>query len=77
MFKVGDKVKIAYIRDCDPHNGEIGTLTWLHNYTEYNGVARNEKTQGIIKYKNGDEHIIDDVYRRESGLVSPVEKVDE
>lgn len=74
MFKIGDKVKLAYIRDCDPHNGEIGTLTWLHDYTESDGTR---KAQGIIKYQNGDEHTIDDVYRKGSGVVSPVEKIDE
>lgn len=26
MFKVGDKVKIPYISDYNPHNNKVGTI---------------------------------------------------
>lgn len=80
-FNVGDKVRIAYISDCNPHNGKIGTITWLHDYKYYPNGAKGDclnfeiRTQGKITYDDGTAEGVGNFYRKGSGLVSPVEKV--
>ena len=61
MFKVGDKVKIPYISDCNPHNNKVGIITWLHDYSYYpNGdySVIEKRTQGTITYDDGDEVLV-------------------
>lgn len=77
-FKVGDKVKIDYISDGNKHNGQVGTITWLNEYNYYpkgDESVVEKKTQGTIIYSDGSEEEVNDFYREESGLVSPVQKV--
>lgn len=78
MFAVGDKVKISYISDCNKYNGQVGTITWLHDYKYYpNGdySVIETRTQGVIKYDDGCELGISNMYRKGSGVVSPIIKV--
>lgn len=77
-FKVGDKVRVAYICDCDSRNGQIGTITWLHTHKFYpNGDTSviEERVQGTITYPDGSVYSPGDMYREGSGVVSPIEKV--
>ena len=78
MFKVGDKVKIPYIYDCNPHNNKIGTITWLHDYNYYpnrdNSVVET-RTQGVITYDDGTTEEVVDFYREPCGIVSEIIKV--
>lgn len=78
MFKVGDKVKISYISDCNPHNNKVGTITWLHDYNFYpngNLSVVEKRTQGIITYDDGTTEGIGDFYREGSGVVSKIEHI--
>ena len=78
LFHVGDKVKIWYISDCNPHNGKVGTITWLHEYNFYPSEdfrMVEKKVQGTIAYEDGKMENISDFYRKGCGIVSPVIKV--
>lgn len=78
-FKVGDRVKINYIGDANPHNGEVGTIIRLHSYKSFpegNINAPEDRVQATIKYDDGWRYDIANLYRKESGLISPVIKVD-
>lgn len=78
MFKVGDRVKIKYIGDCNPHNNKIGIITWLHEYNYYpNGdySVIEKRTQGTITYENGTIESVNDFYRKGSGIVSKIEHI--
>ena len=78
LFKVGDKVKIPYISDCNKYNNKVGVITWLHDYKYYPSATlgvEEIKTQAIVKYDDGKELEIKDLYRETSGLVSKVIKV--
>ncbi len=73
-FKIGDKVKIPYISDCDKHNGEVGEVTWIHPYKFYPSADINNhiwKYQMQITFSDG-ERIMTDPDRRSSGIVSEV-----
>lgn len=75
-FKVGDKVRIPYINDCNPHNNKIGIITWLHDYNYYpnrNYSIIEKRTQGTITYNDGTTEGVSDFYRKSSGLVSEIE----
>lgn len=77
-FFLGDKVKIRYISDCNPHNDKVGTIIWLHKCEYYpHGDDTEVEThlQGTILYDDGTTEGVGDFYRKGSGLVSPVEKV--
>jgi hypothetical protein len=78
MFQIGDKVKLSYISDCNKYNGKTGTITWLHDYNYYpNGdySVIETRTQGTITYDDGGELMIPNMYRKGSGVVSAVIKV--
>ena len=80
MFKVGDKVKISYISDCNPHNNKVGTITWLHDYNYYpNGdySVVEKRTQGTITYDDGTTESVGNFYREDSGIVSKIEHIKE
>ena len=80
MFKVGDKVKIPYISDCNPHNNKVGTITWLHDYNYYpNGdySVSEKRTQGTITYDDGKSFNVSNMYRKGSGVVSKIEHIKE
>lgn len=53
MFRVGDAVKVGEKK---------GRITFLHDYTTYNGIARGEKTLAKIRFDDGSEMFIDDIY---------------
>ena len=75
MFKVGDKVKIPYISDCNKYNNRVGTITWLNQYNYYPNGDYNvieKKTQGCITFDDGAELHVGDFYRKPSGLVSEI-----
>lgn len=77
-FKVGDKVRIQYNSDRNPHNGKIGTITWLHDHKyypnrDYSVVVM--QTQAQILYPDGTAEMVDNIYRAGSGTFSPVEKI--
>ena len=79
-FKVGDKVKIQYINDCNKYNNKIGTITWLHDYNFYpkgDYSIIEKRTQGKVLYSDGTIISIRDMYRETSGLYSKLEKVSE
>ena len=79
-FKVGDKVKIDYISDANEYNGQTGTLTMVRKYKYYPNGNADEfeyKTQGTIKFDDGKEFNIPDLNKEGSGIVSPVDKVEE
>ena len=75
MFKVGDKVKIPYISDCNPHNNKVGIITWLNDYNYYpNGdySVIEKRTQGTITYDDETIENIGNFYREDSGIVSKI-----
>ena len=77
-FKIGDRVRIKYISDCNPYNGVVGIINWLHRYKYYpTGVADKfeYKVQGHILYPCGNIFSVNDMYRDGGGAVSPVEKI--
>lgn len=79
-FKVGDKVKIPYISDCNPHNNKVGIITWLHDYNYYPNKDYSvieKRTQGTITYEDGSTESISNLYRKGSGLVSEIEYIKE
>lgn len=56
MFKIGDRAKIAYIYESCAHNNQIGTITWLHEYSCHpnrNLSITEKRTQGTITYDDG------------------------
>ena len=76
--RVGDKVKIPYISDCNPHNNKVGIITWLHDYNYYpNGDCSviEKRTQGTITYDDGTTEGVGDFYREGSGVVSKSEHI--
>ena len=78
-FHIGDKVKIAYISDCNPHNGKVGRITVLRPVNYYpNGdySVVEQHVQAIIEYDDGTTEGVGDIYREGCGIVSPVEKVE-
>lgn len=78
MFKLGDRVKLEYISDNNKHNGEIGIITDLRCFNYYpNGDYSiiEKKLSGIITYNDGLTEEIVDFYRKGSGLVSPITKI--
>lgn len=80
MFKVGDKVKIPYISDCNPHNNKVGIITWLNDYNYYpNGddSVVEKRTQGTITYDDGKSFNVSNMYRKGSGVVSKIEHIKE
>lgn len=80
MFKVGDKVKIKYISDCNPHNNKVGIITWLRSYNYYPNrdySVIEKRVQGIITYADGTTESVGNFYRKGSGLVSRIERIKE
>ena len=78
MFKVGDKVKIPYISDCNPHNSKVGIITWLHDYNYYPNrdySVIEKRTQGTITYDDGTTEGVGNFYREGSGVVSKIEHI--
>lgn len=78
MFKVGDKVKIPYISDCNSHNNKVGTITWLHDYNYYPNrdySVIEKRTQGTITYDDGTTESVGNFYREGSGIVSKIELI--
>lgn len=79
-YKIGDKVRIAYLSDGHPLNNAIGTVTWLHDYYYYpegNNLHPIRRTQGEISYPNGFSLEVSNMDREPGGVVSPVEIVEE
>ena len=79
MFKLGDKVKIPYINDANPHNNKVGIITWLHDYNYYPNrdySVIEQKTQGTITYEDGTTEGVVNFYRKGSGLVSEIALVE-
>lgn len=75
-FKIGDSVRVAYICDCHPCNNMVGTLTWMHEYNYYPNRDESvveKRWQGTIEYPNGMTYSVSNLYRKGSGVVSPVE----
>lgn len=52
-MKIGDRVKV---------NGKEGVVSWLHDYTVYNGVAKGERTSGTVRFEDGSEATVNDMY---------------
>ena len=79
MFSLGDKVRIPYISDRNPHNNQVGMIVWLHKYYRYpegRTDTHEEKYQATIRYEDGFTENVGDLYRKGSGLVSEVELVE-
>lgn len=77
-FKIGDKVKIGYISDCDRHNGKTAVITWLNDYKYYPNRDPKEwviRTQAELTYSDGSAIIISNLYRERSGIVDKVRLV--
>ncbi len=78
MVKVGDKVKVQYISDCNANNGKVGTVISERMNKFYPNGDPNEfvwKQSCIIQYLDGSTHTFYDTERMGSGLVSPLIKV--
>lgn len=78
MVKVGDKVKLDYISDCNPHNNKVGEVIResMHKYYPTGNVDEFVLKQScIIQYLDGSTEQINDTERKGGGVVSPVEKV--
>lgn len=78
-FEVGDKVKIPYISDCNPHNNQICVITWLNDYCYYPAKDMSIvliKTQGTVTYEDGSTETVGDFYRKGSGVVSKIIQVE-
>lgn len=72
----GDKVKLYYISDCNKNNNKEGTVinNSLYNYYPTGKVdSLVIKQSCTILYDDGNTHIIMDVDREGSGLISPLE----
>ena len=71
-FRIGDRVKTSYESVSNPHNYQVGTVTWLHKYfiwksdDWYDSI---EKTEGHISYEDGAIEHIKDMYRKENKIV--------
>lgn len=78
MVNIGDKVKVKYISDCNPHNNEIGEVIDTRTHKYYPNGNPNEfifQQCCTIEYKDGTTEYIIDTDRKGSGLVSPLEKI--
>lgn len=78
MIKVGDKVKIDYISDCNTHNGEIGTVIEESMYRYYPNGNPNEfvlKQRCAVQYVDGSIGYVLDTKREGSGISSPLKIV--
>jgi hypothetical protein len=76
-FKEGDKIFESYISDNNKYNGKIATVNKLIEYNFYPKKDYSEiekRTQAIVTYDDGFTTIISNIYRKESGIVSKVEK---
>lgn len=79
MFGLGDKVRIPYISDLNPHNNQVGMIVWLHKYYRYpegRMDTHEEKYRATIRYEDGFTENVGDLYQKGSGLVSEVELVE-
>lgn len=79
MVKVGDKVKLSYISDCNPNNNKIGTVTYERMYKYYPNGKPDEfiwKQLCTIEYPDGSTHSVEDTEREGSGVVSPLIKIE-
>lgn len=56
MFSIGDEVSL---------NGKKGRIAWVHSYTTYNGLAKGERTAARVRFNDGSEQEIKDLYRSE------------
>lgn len=80
MIKVGDKVKLYYISDCNPHNNQIGKVIDENMYKYYPNGEPNEfvwKQQCTIQYPDGSTECIQDTERKGGGVVSPLIKIED
>lgn len=78
LFKVGDKVRIPYISDCNKYNNKVGTIVGLNDWEYYPNKDYSVveiKTQAVIEYENGEKLEISNIYREQSGVISKVIKV--
>lgn len=75
MVKIGDKVKLDYISDCNPHNGKIGVIIELRKHKYYPNGNPNEwiiKQSCTIQYSDNSTESVMDTERKGSGIVSPL-----
>lgn len=80
MVEVGNKVKIYYISDCNPHNDKIGTVIEEGWYKYYPNGTPNEfllKQRCTIQYPDGSKIFVQNTERKGSGVVSPLIIVEE
>lgn len=79
MIKVGDKVKLNYISDCNPHNNEVGIVIEESKYNYYPNGKPDEfilQQRCTIQYPDNSIEYVQDTERMGSGVVSPLIKVD-
>lgn len=78
MVNVGDKVKLDYITDGNPHNGQVGTVIRERKYKYYPNRNPDEfvlKQCCTIQYPDGTKEYVNDTEREGSGLVSPLVEI--
>ena len=76
-FRIGDRVKVSYISNNNPHNNQIGTITWLHRYFIWKSddwYDNTQKIEGYISYDDGITEHIKDMYRKENRVVRVPQK---
>lgn len=80
MVNVGDKVKLAYISDCNPHNNKIGEVIDARISKYYPNGNPDEfviKQCCTIQYEDGSTEFVNDTERKGSGLISPLEIIEQ
>ena len=80
MIKVGDKVKLSYISDGNPHNNVTGIVSEENVYKYYPNGDPNEfvlKQSCTIQYPDNSTEYVQDTERKGSGVVSPLIKVED
>lgn len=56
-MKIGDKINVGYLRDCDIHNYKEGKIIWANPFKYYPNGNINEfimKTQILLEFENKD-----------------------
>lgn len=79
VFEIGDKVRVAYFSDCDPRNSQIGVVTGLRYVNHYPNKDYSvvvKRVEGTITYEDGFVLSVGDMYRKGSGLVTPIELIE-
>lgn len=76
MVKKGDRIKLSYTSDCNPHNNKVGEVMFTNIYKYYPNANPNEfvwKEQCIVKYEDDTTVFISDTDRKDGRVISAIE----